>query len=748
MTRFALTVRGVVQGVGFRPFVLQSAVALGLVGWVRNTRDAVRIEVQGSEDAVQSFVSTLRSVPPPARVSVLEQAAVPDGADEGFEIEESALDSDVGAVLPPDLATCVACLAEVRDPSDRRYGHAFANCTRCGPRLSITERLPYDRVNTSMAMFAMCDDCRRQYEDVTDRRYHAQPIACPKCGPELRLVDRAGRPVGLETEPIASAVDCISSGGVVAMLGLGGFQLLVDATAEAAVAELRRRKHRPDKALAVMFRDEEQLQRSCRAGEADLELLGGPSAPIVLLPWVDQAEVVTAVAPLSPWLGAMLPTTPLHHLLLQHARRPLVCTSGNLSEEPMCTDPDEARQRLSAIADVFLVHDRSVVRPVDDSVARTTTRGLELLRRARGYSPQPVAESDGPVTVAFGAHQKSTVTVACRGQLHMSQHIGDLEGPLAVDRLAATVRDMCGFLDVTPEQIACDLHPDYASTRSAERLAARYGVPLIRVQHHHAHVAAVMAEHGLSGPILGLAWDGTGLGGDGSIWGGESLLVDRRGYRRVARLSPFRLPGGDAAARAPWRCAVGLLVAHGLAVPEGAPSRVAARAAARGVNAPLCSSMGRLFDAVAALVLGIEHCSFEGKAAVLLERAAMHSDEEEPYPLPLSDGVADPGPMLFALLADRERGASAADMARRFHEAVIQLGVDIAFRVDESQVVLSGGCFQNLLLRQGLDERLTQAGFSVHVAGRIPVNDGGISAGQAWVAQHQVEMTNVSGRTR
>lgn len=745
MTRLRLTVRGVVQGVGFRPYVRKVAVAHELAGRVQNTRSGVVIEVQGSEPRLTSFQAALRCVPAPARIDSIQAVAVPDLEATQFVIEASQPGDVANAVLPPDLALCSACLEEIQDPNNKRHQHPFANCTHCGPRLSIAWRLPYDRANTSMAVFPLCPACEAEYQDVDDRRHHAQPICCPSCGPQLRLVDAANAPLRGDQDPLVAGAAVILRGDILALRGLGGFQLLVDATSQTAISRLRARKRRPHKALAVMFGSAEQLRQSCDLTDSNLALLTSPAAPIVLLPWTSAPQVQPGVAPANPELGAMLPYTPLHWLLLQAVGRPVVCTSGNLAEEPMCLDNDDARARLGAIADAFLIHDRGVVRPVDDSVARTSARGVEVLRRARGYAPLPVATSDGPCTLALGAHYKSSITLAAHGQLHLSQHIGDLDSPGSVDRLAQTVDDWLQFLDVTPARLACDLHPDYASTQLAERLSVRWDIPLVRVQHHHAHVAALLAEHQIKGRVLGLAWDGAGLGDDHSIWGGEALEVDDSGYTRVAQLKSFPLPGGDAAAREPWRSALGLLLASDLplsAVLDGATEHIrtvrelAARATRRGLNAPSCSSMGRLFDGVAYLVLGIARCSFEGQAAIALQGAAASVRAAAPYPLPLHSGLADPGPLLSALLRDRRAGVDPCLMAARFHESVTQLGVDLAQRSATAQVVLSGGCFQNSRLRAGLSARLDDLGFQVLLAGQVPCNDGGISVGQAWIAQH------------
>lgn len=742
--RLSVSVSGIVQGVGFRPFVWREATARGLSGWVRNVRGAVEIEVQGPPEQLLELLGAIERIPSPARVDRLSSREIEERPESDFSILDSGPGAEVAPTLPADLATCDECLAEIRDPAERRHAYPFTNCTRCGPRYSIVESLPYDRERTSMRHFPLCDECAGEYADPRDRRFHAEPIACPVCGPSLALLDPDARTLARGSAALAQAAECVRSGNVLALRGIGGFQLLADATSERAVERLRARKQREAKPLAVMFPSLEALHRCTEATADEVRALSSPEAPIVLVRRRPGC-LAGAVAPNNPRVGALLPYTPLHHLLLDAIGAPAVCTSGNLSEEPMCIDVDEAVSKLGPIADALLVHDRPIVRPVDDSVARVGPAGLELLRRARGFAPLPVATLDDRRTLlALGAHLKSTIALSRSGQLIMSQHIGDLEHAAARELLERNTRDLLSFFDIQPELIACDRHPDYASTALAERLAARFDVPLVRVQHHHAHVAAVMAEHGLDGPVLGLAWDGTGLGSDGASWGGEALVVDRSGFRRVAHLRPFRLPGGDRAAREPWRAAVGALF-------ELSPDRartvcdrhctkhevaVLLRALERGFAAPWSTSVGRLFDAVAAVTGAPDRCSFEAQAAVELELVAGEL-AAEPYPLPLSDAdpaVADWGPLLLALDHDVERGVPRSVIAARFHEGLVALGVRIAQRVALQDVVLAGGCMQNLRLARGLHRRLRDAGFRVHGAGCIPANDGGISAGQVLVA--------------
>ncbi len=743
MTRLALSVEGVVQGVGFRPFAYRAATARGLSGWVENGSDGVRIEVQGPDAELDGFIAALENdLPSPGRVDRIRRQVVEERDEPGFEIRESRHGSRVQPTLPADLATCPECLAEISDPHERRYRYPFTNCTRCGPRYSIVEGLPYDRARTSMKGFELCADCAREYADPLDRRFDAQPIACPRCGPELEL---SGDEPSRGDAALRQAARLIESGRIVALRGLGGFQLLVDATNAAAVAELRRRKRRDAKPFAVMFPGLSAARASCRLSHAEERALLSPEAPIVLVRHTGSA-LVEGVAPGNPYVGAMLPYTPLHHLLLGELGKPVVCTSGNLSTEPMCVGVDEALSRLRDIADFWLVHDRPIVRPVDDSVARVGAAGLELMRRARGYAPRPVARLPGDKTVlALGAHKKSSIALGTGGQLIASQHLGDLENAESVALLERTVDDLVRFFECRPDVVACDLHPDYASTRLAEKLAAQWKVPLVRVQHHHAHVAACVAEHGLDDEVLGLTWDGTGHGSDGTAWGGEALVCRGADFERVATLLPFPLPGGDSAAREPRRSALGLwsVIDEQTALAEAerwfspVDARTLYQACRAGLNAPLTSSIGRLFDGVAA-TLGLNgRQSFEGQAAMALEFAADEADNAEPYPLPLRNGapwVADWRPLLSAIRADRDRGIATPVVAARFHAALIELGVEIAKRAGRHHVVLGGGCFQNLRLATGMRRRLEEAGFAVWGAGQVPANDGGVAVGQALIA--------------
>lgn len=761
--RLAITIRGVVQGVGFRPFVYNAARKWGLAGWVRNEADVVRIEVQGEAGSLDAFCHALRTAhPPQARLDSLEvmETARHDGASRTFEIHSSAGEATPRPVIPADLATCAECLREIRSPSERRYGYPFTNCTNCGPRWSIIEALPYDRARTSMAAFGMCPACRAEYEDPADRRFHAQPIACRECGPRLQLLDSRGREVASREGALEQAAGEVLAGQVLAVKGLGGFQLVVDATSPQAVTRLRDRKRRPHKPLAIMLASLDDVRRRCELSAAEAHALSRHEAPILLLRRSCASEslgdVAEGVAPGNPYLGVMLPYTPLHHLLVAAIGRPIVCTSGNLSEEPMATTTEEALERLGPIADVLLVHDRPIVRPVDDSVARVGPDGLQLLRRARGYAPLPIdLGRKVPTVLAVGGHLKNTVALSLGRQAVLGSHVGDLESVPSVEVHKRAVRDLVDFFQVVPDAVACDLHPDYASTRHAERLAAEWGVPLIRVQHHHAHVAACVAEHGLEGPVLGFAWDGTGYGPDGTVWGGEALECDGAGgFRRVAHLRTFPLPGGDRAVREPRRSALGVLfeILGDEAAEIGGEWFTSAELDAllvlmkRSVHSPRTSSMGRLFDAVAALCGFSAKISFEGQAAMQLEFAA-DPRVDDAYPLPLVEApdpegapfVADWEPLVRAVLSDRASGEPVGRTSARFHNALAQLAASAAQRWGGRQVVLTGGCFQNALLAERTRGRLLQSGCDVYTHREVPPGDGGIALGQLWVAAGRSE---------
>ena len=764
MRRVRVEVHGAVQGVGFRPWVFRIAEELGLAGWVRNDISGVFIELEGADDALAAFRSALDSAPPPlARIREVIETSTTLTKERGFRILPSENSGARSTLVLPDVATCPACLAEVLDPKDRRHLYPFANCTDCGPRFTIVTDLPYDRPATTMAAFTLCGECRAEYENPRDRRFHAQPIACPACGPELEAWSPEGEVLARRHEALLAAADALRRGDAVAVKGLGGFHLMCDARSADAVAAVRRRKQREEKPLALMVRDVAMARALCEVSAESEALLSGPEAPIVLLPRRADAAVAPGVAPGRPELGLMLPATPLHHLLLRETGFPVVATSGNRSDEPIATDPREAIVRLAGMADLFLVHDRPIARHVDDSVARVFAGAPRLLRRARGWAPLPVpVREELPVILGVGAHMKTAVALSVGRQIFLSQHVGDLETPEALEAFERVIADFEKLWGATPSAVAHDLHPGYASTVFAKRLADERGIPAVAVQHHHAHLAACLAENEADGPALGVCWDGTGLGTDGTIWGGEFLLGDARGYERAAHLRPFRLPGGDAAVKEPRRTAFAILFEmlgeralerEDLECVRSFPPRereVLATMIRKGVNAPVTTSAGRLFDAVASFLGIAQKTSFEGQSAMALEAAAFEARGEAersgrpPRSLPLvvaSEGpaVLDWEPLVSYLLRNLSSGSSPFLLAAQFHAALADGILAVARHAGSPRVALTGGCFQNKLLTELAVERLEAAGFEVLLHGAVPPNDGGIGVGQVLVAAESLK---------
>lgn len=750
LMRCRVQVRGQVQGVGFRPFVYRLAQEHGLSGWVRNCATGVELEVQGLGEQVESLLRRLRHEPPPlARIAdvTVEQAELK--ADQGFAI----LESSAGAAatrIAPDTSICPDCLTELFTPGDRRHFYPFINCTHCGPRYTISMRLPYDRAHTSMAKFPLCPACEAEYRDPADRRFHAEATACPACGPRLSLLDAGGAAV--ETEDIvAGAVAQLRNGGILAVKGLGGFHLMCDANNPAAVARLRERKAREEKPFAVMALNAASLAAHAKCTEAELALLGSAARPIVV---VEKISELHGVADGMPGLGAMLPYTPLHYLLFHEAAgRPsgmawlsaplqflLVCTSANPGGEPLVYRNGEAVERLKGIADGFLVHDRDIVVRADDSVMRVS--GVPgFVRRSRGYTPMPVAlPASGPSVLALGGYYKNTVCATRGGEAFLSQHVGELDNAATCEALERAVEHLLDVLQIRPELVVRDLHPDFFSSRLAARFAAERGIPVLAVQHHHAHIAAVAAEHGLREPVLGLALDGVGLGTDGGAWGGELLRVDGARKQRLGSLDPLLLPGGDAAAREPWRMAAAALHALGrggeIAQRFDEP---AARAVAvlleRGANVPHTSSCGRLFDAAAALLGVRRRAGFEGQAAMLLEGMAARHGRVAPllHGFVLDDGTLSFLPLLGRLADMRDDAAGAALFHSTLAAGLAAWAVQAAHQQGLRKVVLGGGCFLNAVLGAALDKLLRAEGLEVYRAEQAPPNDGGLALGQAWV---------------
>ena len=757
--RTSIRVEGVVQGVGFRPFVYSLATRLGLAGWVGNDVDGVFAEVEGPAEQIRDFLAALeRDAPPLARIErVSAQPMAPDGHP-GFAIVASDTAGQRRALVSADSATCADCLRELADPADRRFGYPFINCTNCGPRFTIVRDVPYDRPLTTMAGFTMCAACAAEYRDPANRRFHAQPVCCPACGPRLRLLDADGTELSCPDGALGGAVAALAAGQVLAVKGLGGYHLAVDAASGKAAALLRARKHREDKPFAVMAADLAAARALCEVDDVAAGLLTSPRRPIVLLPRRDPgilpgagpetAPLAAAVAPGNRQLGVMLPYTPLHHLLLHGFGRPMVLTSGNVSDEPIAYRDGDALARLGRIADVFLTHDRPIHIRTDDSVVRPFRGREAVLRRSRGYVPEPLAVASrfGRPVLACGAELKNTFCLGRGDRVFLSHHVGDLENYETLRSFTEGIAHFRRLFDVTPQIVAHDLHPEYLSTKYA---LEQDGCVLAGVQHHHAHIASCLADNGEAGPVIGVAFDGTGYGADGTIWGGEFLLADLASAERAGHLAGVPMPGGATAIRQPWRMAAAYLDA---AFPGGLPAGldVASRnsgtwadvlaLARRGVNAPVTSSAGRLFDAVAALLGVRDLINYEGQAAVELEQLAA-TMRQDPYPAAVTGGrpLAVAGSDLVrAATVDLLAGVPREIIGARFHQGVAaMIGEVCGLLRDRSglgTVALSGGVFQNLLLLGTVVDLLEGMGFRVLTHSRVPPNDGGISLGQAVVA--------------
>ncbi|MDM7926687.1 MAG: carbamoyltransferase HypF [bacterium] len=788
LIRTRILVTGLVQGVGFRPFVYRRAVSLGLTGFVRNTPEGVEIEAEGDPDSVRILVESLKTgAPPQADVRSIETRSMPVSGANEFEIRESAGEAAVSALVSPDIATCPDCLSELFDPADRRHRYPFINCTNCGPRFTIVTGVPYDRPATTMASFVMCPACRAEYEDPENRRFHAQPNACPECGPRLVLADAAGREIPAPgRDAVAEAAAMIRDGRIVAVKGLGGFHLACDAENEAAVRSLRERKGREEKPLAVMARDADAVSGFAAASEREIASLRSWRRPIVLLAKRAPFPLAASVAPGNAFIGVMLPYTPVHHLLMAEGFQALVMTSGNVSEQPIAVGNAEALGRLAGIADAFLLHDREIRVRNDDSVVRFSRGVPAFIRRSRGWAPSPVPVGPpGPPVVAVGAEMKNTVCLTSGDRAFISPHIGDLENAETLDSFESAIASLSRLFDIRPEIAVHDLHPDYLSTQWALN---RSGLKTMAVQHHHAHIASCLAENGRTGPVIGFAMDGTGYGPDGTVWGGEILVADLVRFERAGHFSVRSMPGGPAAIREPWRMALSFMdaafrhaVDPGLAEDallrkaSGLPAfhdagagkvRSVLRLIRSGIPLPSTSSLGRLFDAVSALS-GIRSVStYEGQAASDLEAVlytSVNSTDQasifpaeirtngakgpvmtdlEPYPFEITEfnGVfkIDPDKVILAVLKDVQAGFPVYGISRKFHTGLIRVFVRIAKRLRDktglSTAALSGGCFQNLFLLDTLSGELARAGFEVLSHSLVPANDGGLCLGQAAIA--------------
>ena len=752
-TRRHYNVTGIVQGVGFRPFVYRLAHELALSGWVRNSPAGVEIELQGMDDALAAFERALScNTPPLAVISSVTDNDIPATKETIFSILPSS-GGEPDIQIAPDSALCPDCLQELFDPADRRYRYPFITCTNCGPRYSIITGTPYDRPKTTMAGFPLCPECLTEYKNPLDRRFHAQPIACHACGPHATLLSASGEQVSARDEAVRQATELLKSGAILAVKGIGGYHLAVDACNAAAVRRLRERKKRDEKPFAVMAATLGIARELADFDELEERLLSSPEAPVVIVRKRPDSGLSPLIAPSNGWLGLMLPYAPLHYLLMRDNFRALVMTSGNVSDEPVAFEDHDALLRLAGIADYFLLHNRPIHIRSDDSVIRVFQAKPLFYRRARGYAPRAITLPFAVApTLATGAELKSAVCLANGNRAVLSQHIGDLQNQSTFDSFAHTVTHLSDILQITPENVVCDLHPDYLSSRFAEDSA----LPLLRVQHHHAHMASCMAENGLDGNVIGIIFDGTGLGDDGTIWGGEFLTGGYAGYRRAAHLRPVPLPGGDAAVREPWRMAMAYLFqALGEAafrldhpvvrvLPE-TERGLFAMMLKRGLNSPLTSSCGRLFDAVAAL-LNLHHTvSYDGQGAIGLEALAESSGNEalDDYPYKIifheeNPAQLDFSTMICAILGDIDAGRSASVVARRFHLTIATATADISLRISAEtgldRVVLSGGVFQNRLLSKMIYTALTNRGLTVYTHRLAPPNDGGIALGQTAIA--------------
>ena len=768
--RAAISVRGVVQGVGFRPFVYRLAAAHHLSGWVRNTSGKVEIEVEGSKIAIRDFLEKLpKQAPPMSRIEDIRTTYLSPQGYTDFRIQKSVSQANQYQLVSPDIATCAECREEIFDPANRRFHYAFTNCTNCGPRFTIIDDIPYDRPNTTMWDFKMCSRCQQEYDDPLNRRFHAQPNACPECGPQLALTDSNGKPVKC-ADVIRKATGLLQDGKILAVRGLGGFQLACDATHPAAVNLLRARKNRPAKPFAVMAATIEDIILHCRVSRTEAELLSSPQAPIVLLRWNSKfSDIASIVAPDSKYLGMMLPYTPLHHLLLREAGRPLVMTSANLSEEPIAKDNDEAFLRLRDIADYFLIHNRGIYARYDDSVFMVAENKPVALRRARGYAPYPIhLPFQSKQILACGAELKNTFCLTRDDHAFVSQHIGDMENEETLEHFEHTVELYKKLFRIEPEIVACDLHPEYLPGKYAARIAAEQGLPLVPVQHHHAHIVSCMAENGVETPTIGVAFDGVGYGTDGAIWGGEFLVADWHGFRRAGHFEYVPMPGGAAAINKPYRMALGYLYSllgadfslDGLPLEKINPVETAIikQQIRQRINCPLTSSAGRLFDAVAALA-GLRHeVSYEAEAAVALEmrapdRFTRTGIKTYPYSFEEQNGVTvvKLGELFAGVVDDVRNKLPVSAISLKLHQTVAQITVAMCRKISQQTgiklVALSGGVFQNRLLLKLTSDGLQQSGFQVLTHHLVPCNDGGLSLGQAVVANFvKRDKQNVSGR--
>ena len=737
-----IRITGVVQGVGFRPFVYRLATEIGLKGYVLNSESGVLIEVEGKKEKLEEFLLRLQEEKPQiSKIYSLEYKFLPEKGYSTFEIKKSEKSGEVQVSVLPDLATCEECLKELFNPDDRRYRYPFINCTNCGPRFTIIEKLPYDRPNTTMKNFEMCSLCKKEYEDPSNRRFHAQPNACPICGPHVTFINEEKKAVAEREKAIELTVEYLKNGKIIALKGLGGFHLICDATNEEVVKELRKRKLREEKPFAVMFPDFETVKDYAYISTLEERVLKSIESPIVILEKKEKTDLAFSISPENSTVGAFLPYTPLHHIILKEFGKPIVATSANITDEPIIKENEEAVEIIGRIADAALIHNRRIARRCDDSVVRIMAGRQIPVRRSRGFAPLPVIlpfELKRPV-IALGVHMKNTVAVAKGNKVYLSQHIGDIDNLKAEEFFEEVVEDMLKLFEVEPEVVVCDRHPLYYSTKFGEK---RFGDKLVKVYHHHAHIISTMAENEipLEENVIGLAFDGTGYGEDGTIWGGEVLIAGYTEFKRAFHLKTFRLPGGDRAVKEPYRVAISLLLEAGIE-PESVLKTDKRKIGfikqmiEKGINAPLTSSMGRLFDGIAA-ILGIrETVSYHAQAAILLEQAALKSETTQVYEFEVLNSEVDWRPVVSGVVEDLKSGKSLPDIARKFHNTVIEVSIKVALKLrDETginTVALSGGVFQNKILTESLSGKLEEKGFRVLIHHLVPPNDGGISLGQA-----------------
>jgi hydrogenase maturation protein HypF len=748
-----IIIKGAVQGVGFRPFIYRLATELKLKGWVNNSASGVFIEVEGNQNILEQFLSRiLQEKPPISQIYTIETDWLNPVNYTTFEIRHSS-SGEKNAIILPDLATCSDCLQEIFDPNNRRYLYPFTNCTNCGPRYTIIEELPYDRPHTTMKVFTMCKRCQEEYENPLNRRFHAQPNACPNCGPQLQLWNQQGKILASENYALEESIKALKTGNILAIKGLGGFQLVVDARNTESVKQLRQRKHRPDKPFALMYASLEAMKFDCEVSDLEEQLLTSPQAPIVLLKRKKNTYNLSPdVAPHNPYLGVMLPSTPLHHLLLKKIDFSIVATSGNIASEPICIDNEEALQRLGNIADLFLVHNRPIIRPVDDSVVRVIGGRPMMIRRAKGYAPFPLQINDNllsklkqksdsiPNILAVGGHLKNTVAILKENQAFISQHIGDLSTAEALKSFNQVMGSLKELYDFEPDIIVCDSHPDYVSSQYAKA----QNLPLIKVQHHYAHLLSCLADNNLKPPILGVTWDGTGYGDNNTIWGGEFLLLKDNKYQRIAHFSPVKLPGGEQAVKDPRRIALSLL--YEIFGSENIPKlpfletvsikelTLVKTMLSRNLNTPLTSSVGRLFDGVSAMMGICEKISFEGQGAISLEYIIGDSETDKSYPYEITGSsfplVINWQLIIKSIIEDILTQKSHQKISAKFHNTLVEIIINISQKSQEKNILLTGGCFQNQYLIERAILRLKQENFCPFWHHNVPPNDGGIALGQ------------------